>query len=71
MNTSLDILSRPLNIDQGQEDNRDTTVLPPVKFIGQILMSTPSEMQKRDLMTLVHNHPTAGHPGRDETLQQA
>ncbi len=34
-------------------------------------MSTPSEMQKRDLMTLVHDHPTAGHPGRDKTLRQA
>ena len=44
MNTGLDILSRPLNINQGQEDNRDTTVLPPAKFIGQISMSTPSEM---------------------------
>jgi len=70
-NTGLDILSRPLNVDQGQEDNRDTTVLPSAKFIGQISLSTPSEAQKRDLMTLVHDHPTAGHPRRDETLQQA
>jgi len=31
----------------------------------------PSEMRKRDLMTLVHDHPTTGHPGRDETLRQA
>ncbi len=28
-------------------------------------------MRKRDLMTLVHDHPTAGHPGKDETLRQA
>ncbi len=28
-------------------------------------------MQKRDLMALVHDHPTAGHPGRDKTLRQA
>ncbi len=46
-------------------------ILPPAKFIGQISISTPSETQKRDLMTLVHDHPTAGHPRRDETLQQA
>ncbi len=71
MNTGPDILSRPLNVDQGQRDNRDTTILPPAKFIGQISISTPSEAQKRDLMTLVHDHPTAGHPGRDETLRQA
>src|SRR5260370_15192611 len=70
-NTGPDILSRPLNVNQGQEDNQDTIVLPPTKFIRQISMSTPSEMQKRDLMALVHDHPTAGHPGRDETLQQA
>src|SRR5260221_14569377 len=67
-NTGPDILSRPLNVDQGQGDNRDTTILPPAKFIGQISISMPSEAQKRDLMTLVHDHPTAGHPGRDETL---
>ncbi len=70
-NTGPDILSRPLNVDQGQGDNQDTTILPPAKFIGHISVSTPSEMQKRDLMTLVHDHPTAGHPGRDETLRQA
>src|SRR5258708_30474140 len=46
-------------------------VLPLSKFIGQISMMEPSEMRKRDLMTLVHDHPTAGHPGRDETLRQA
>ncbi len=28
-------------------------------------------MNKRDLMTLVHDQPTAGHPRRDETLRQA
>src|SRR5258708_14580344 len=67
-NTGLDILSQPLNVDQGQEDNRDMTVLPPAKFIGQILIPIPSEKQKRDLMPLVHNNPTPGHPGRDETL---
>jgi integrase-like protein len=28
-------------------------------------------MQKCDLITLVHDHPMAGHPGRDKTIQQA
>src|SRR5713226_8492866 len=70
-NTGPDILSQPLNVEQGQEDNQDMVVLPPAKFIGQISVSIPSEAQKRDLMTLVHDHPTAGHPGRDETLRQA
>jgi reverse transcriptase-like protein len=62
-NTGLDILSRPLNIDQGKEDNQDVTVLPPEKFIRSVTIDRVSETQKRDLMTLVHDHPTAGHPG--------
>ena len=70
-NTGPDILSRPLNVDQGKEDNQGITILPPTTFINQITLLQPTEMRKRDLMTLVHNHPTAGHPGRDETLRQA
>jgi len=70
-NTGPDILSRPLNINQGKEDNQGITILPPTMFINQITLSQPTEMRKRDLMTLVHNHPIAGHPGRDKTLQQA
>jgi integrase-like protein/reverse transcriptase-like protein len=70
-NTGPDILSRPPIADQGKEDNRDVTVLPPDKFACSITVGGVSETQKRDHMTLVHNHPTAGHPGQDETIQQA
>ncbi len=70
-NTGPDILSRPLNVDQGKEDNQSITILPPAMFINQVTLSQPAEMRKRDLMMLVHDHPTAGHPGRDETLWQA
>ncbi len=70
-NTGPDILSRPLNVDQGKEDNQGITILPLTAFINQTTISQPTEMQKRDLMTLVHDHPTAGHPGRDKTLRQA
>src|SRR5260370_18626911 len=70
-NTGPDILSHPLNVDQGKEDNQGITVLPPKTFINQVTLSQPTETSKRDLMTLVHDHPTAGHPGRDETLRQA
>jgi hypothetical protein len=31
----------------------------------------PSEDQKRALMLLTHDYPTAGHPGRDETIRKA
>ncbi len=27
--------------------------------------------EKREVMKAVHDHPTAGHPGRDETIQKA
>ena len=67
-NMGPDILSQPLNINQGKEDNQGITVLPLATFINQITLTEPMEMRKRDLMTLVHDHPMAGHPGRDETL---
>jgi hypothetical protein len=31
----------------------------------------PSEDQKKALMLLIHDHPTAGHPGQDETTRKA
>src|SRR5260370_19322452 len=40
-------------------------------FINQVALEEPTDMRKRDLMALVHDHPTAVHPGRDETLRQA
>jgi reverse transcriptase-like protein len=67
-NMGPDILSRPLNADQGEGDNQDMTMLPPKKFIHSIIIEGVTKMQKCDLMTLVHDHPTAGHPGRDETI---
>src|SRR6266403_1360160 len=32
---------------------------------------TPTETAKRQLMALVHDHPTARHPGRDKTIRKA
>jgi hypothetical protein len=31
----------------------------------------PSEDQKKVLMLLIHDHPTAEHLGRDETIRKA
>ena len=70
-NMGPDILSRPPNMDQGKGDNQDVVVLPQEKFIRAITIGGATETQKWDLMVLVHNHPTAGHPGRDETTRQA
>ena len=36
-----------------------------------LLKKEPTNMEKGDLMTLVHDHLTAGHPRRDETLRKA
>ncbi len=70
INTPADELSQPPNADQGQDDNEDQTLLKPELFIKRII-TTPTEAAKRQLMALVHDHPTAGHPGRDETIWKA
>jgi hypothetical protein len=36
-----------------------------------IMEENPSKDQKRALMPLIHDHPTVGHPGRDETIRKA
>ncbi len=61
---------RPPNTDQGQDDNKNQMLLKPELFIKNT-SSIPTEATKRQLMTLVHNHPTAGHPRRDETIRKA
>ncbi len=70
INTPADELSQPPNADQGQDDNENQTLLKPELFIKTI-NSTPTEATKRQLMALIHDHPTAGHPGRDETIRKA
>src|SRR6266478_5945940 len=70
INTPADKLSQPPNVNQGQDDNENQTLLKPELFIKRIF-TTPSETAKRQLMTLIHDHPTAGHPGRDKTIRKA
>jgi len=70
INTLADELSRPPNADQGQDNNEDQILLKPELFIKNIT-SAPSKAAKRQLMTLIHDHPMAGHPGRDETIRKA
>ena len=71
-NIPADALSRPPDADQGKEDNHDVTLLPTSQFIN-VANSQPmtTHQQKQDLMELIHDHPTAGHPGRDETIRKA
>jgi Integrase zinc binding domain len=73
MNIPADTLSQPPRADQGRDDNKEITILPPHKFIGATNTAHPTiqEEQKRTLMVLVHDHHTAGHSERDETIRKA
>jgi hypothetical protein len=63
-NIPADILSQPLGVDQGEKDNQQVMILPPHHFINVTnTEEEPSEDQKKALMLLMHDHPTAGHPG--------
>ena len=71
-NIPPDALSRPPGVDQGKNDNQAQIVIPPEKF--KIVVTTPNDPitteMKRAIMLHVHDHPTAGHPGRDETIRK-
>ena len=74
-NTPADALSRPPDADQGEQDNKGVTVVPSHKFINLAIADDstpgamePSEERKREIMVFAHTHPSAGHPGRDETI---
>ena len=72
-NISPDALSRPPGVDQGKNDNQQQIVIPPEKY--KVATTTPKQLMttemKRAIMRLVHDHPAAGHPGRDETIRKA
>ncbi len=71
INTPVDKLSRPPNSDQGENDNQDQTLLEPKLFINATNLTTLPELSKRNLMTLVHDHPMAGHPGCNKMIRKA
>jgi len=71
INTPADELSRPPNSDQGDNNNQDQTLLEPKLFVNTIQTTTIPESSKWNLMALIHDHPTAGHPRRDETIRKA
>ena len=72
-NIPPDALSRPPGVDQGKNDNQQQIVIPAEKYKAAMIapeQPMTSEM-KRAIMRLVHDHPAAGHPGRDETIRKA
>ena len=73
-NTVANMLSWPADTDQGQQDNKDITVLAQQICVlhtpkGQVIIPNVKEV-KRAIISKAHNTPMAGHPGRDETLQR-
>ena len=77
-NTPPDTHSCPPGANKGEANNKDVIVLLENKFTiattttnpeGKIIVPPILEV-KRGIMTLMHDHPTAGHPGRDETLRK-
>ena len=75
-NIPPDALSRLPGVDQGKEDNQQVMVLPEQKFkvatttIVPKISVPPIDIVKRGIMNLTHNHPSASHPGQDETLRK-
>jgi len=70
-NIPSDFLSRPPVDDKGKNDNQQVTMLPAERIQMTKLVEVLAIIEVcRGLMNLYHDHPLAGHPGRDETLRQ-
>jgi hypothetical protein len=65
IHAAADMLSRPPGVDIGTLDNQDVVVLPDKLFVRQAQLS---ESTKREILSQYHDDPTAGHPGRDNTI---
>src|SRR6266403_2742612 len=59
INTPADKLSCPPNSDQGENDNKDQTLLEPKLFINAAHVSQLPDSSKKNLIMLIHDHPTA------------
>ena len=69
-NGPADALSRPPGTDKGENDNQDIVMIPPHRIRTAITLETRSDQFLRNVLHELHDHPTAGHPRRDETLQK-
>jgi hypothetical protein len=80
-NAPPDVLSWQLGMDKGQEDNQGSMVILVEKF--KMLISATSHITpdrkipippldevKRGVMQLIHDHPSAGHPGWDKMIRK-
>ena len=69
-NGPADALSRPPGTDRGENNNQDVVMIPPHCIRTAITLESPSDQFLRNVLWELHDHPTAGHPGRDETLRK-
>src|SRR5713226_1463182 len=69
-NVPPDALSRPPGADHGDRDNQNIALIPKTRFGINQVQTDLATFEKRALMAVYHDHPSAGHPGRDETLRQ-
>ena len=67
-NGPADTLSCPPETDKGENDNQNIVMIPPHRIRMAITLESPSDQFLRNVLQELHNHPTAGHPKRDETL---
>jgi hypothetical protein len=69
-NGPADALSRPPGTDKGENDNQDIIMIPPHHIRTAVTLKAPSDQFLRNVLQELHNHPTARHPRRDETLRK-
>ncbi len=71
-NVPSDFLSRPPLADKGDTDNQAITMIPGERIAAtRATIEVPPVLEvRRGLLHAYHDHPIAGHPGRDETLRQ-
>src|SRR5260370_25602425 len=69
-NIAADALARPPGADHGDRDNQNVALVPRDRFRVNRIQPNLSTFEKRALMAVHHDHPSAGHLGRDETLRQ-
>ena len=63
-------LSRPPGTDKGENKNQNVVMIPPHHIRSAITLESPSDQFLRNVLRELHDYPTAGHPGRDETLRK-
>ena len=69
-NGPADALSCPPGTDKGENNNQDIVMIPLHQIRTAITIKSPSNQFLRNILQEVHNHPTARHPGRDETIRK-